>query len=158
MSHAKKSILLALLWTATVLFGAPGCAERVNPDDPMLPDVLTAKKAIEATMVAWKAGRPTGNIEEGSPRIQVADSFRVPGQMLERHEILGETKSEKSRDMTVKVIFSNPAETQIIRYRVIGIDPVLVIREEDYQLIAHWDHKMTEESAPSDQPPIPTTK
>ncbi|MDB5353400.1 MAG: hypothetical protein JWN86_4647 [Planctomycetota bacterium] len=129
-----------------------GCTGPTKPGGSMVPDVGTARKAIELAMASWKAGKPTGVIESGSPRIQVADSFRQPGQRLERYEILGEAQADKSRDVTVRAFCSNPETIAVIRYRVIGIDPVHVIREEDYQLMSHWEHKMTDETPPSELP------
>ncbi len=30
----------------------------------------------------------------------------------------------------------------MVRFLVVGIDPILVFRQEDYELISHWEHKM----------------
>lgn len=124
---------------------ASGCREKRDPNATPLPDADSAKKAIVATFETWKAGHTTGKVEPTTPRILVNDSFRKPGQVVESYEILGTNREKRAVTFTVKVTLSNPEETQNIRFYLLGIDPVIVFRQEDYDLMSHWEHKMDPE-------------
>jgi hypothetical protein len=43
---------------------------------------------------------------------------------------------------TVKLTLEDPATELKARYVVVGIDPVWVFRQEDYDMLSHWDHPM----------------
>ncbi len=135
---------LKILSLITVII-ALGCGVSRDTNATPLPAPNVARRAVEAAMENWKAGRPTGRIESGSPRIQVNDSFRKKGQVLDHYEILGNTTAESSLTFVLKVTLSNPDEVQTVRFVLLGIDPVLVFRQEDYELMSHWEHKMDPE-------------
>lgn len=124
---------------------AIGCGEAPDTNITPLPDAPAARKAIEAAMENWKAARPTGQIDPGPPRIQVNDSFRKKDQTVERYEILGQTTRERSITFVLRVTFSNPDEVQYVRFVLLGVDPIIVFRQEDYDLMSHWEHKMDPE-------------
>ncbi len=119
-----------------------GCGERPEVADGMIPDSPSARRAIDVAMASWKAGRPTGRVESTAPQVLVADTMRTAGQALDRYEILGDTVSGKTRDITVRVHLLHPEKTEILRFKIVGIDPVVVFREENYDMLAHWDHDM----------------
>jgi hypothetical protein len=52
---------------------------------------------------------------------------------------------------------THPAEAQKVRYLVHGIDPLYVYRQEDFDLLNHWDHMMLgkEASQDGDETPDP---
>ncbi len=97
-------------------------------------------------MRGWMQGHPTGRLESASPGVQVIDAHRVPGQVLRDYEILAETVSPRARTFSLRLNLSSPDERPIVRFLVVGIDPVLVFREEDHDLMMHWEHKMDPES------------
>ena len=100
---------------------------------------------MEATLGCWKAGKPTGRREATVPPVQVMDSFRRPGQVVEGWEILGQTTGDRAVAITVRVKLSNPEGFETIRFLLLGTDPVLVFRQEDYDLMSHFEHKMDPE-------------
>ena len=61
------------------------------------------------------------------------------------------------RPFAVRLLLDTPAETITTRYLVVGQDPLWVFRQEDYELILHWEHKMTDEERGS-SPESPTAK
>ena len=100
-------------------------------------------------MAAWKAGHPAGVVEPTSPRIQVVDTHRKPGQKLDGYEILAESADGRVRSFTVRLSMIDPEERPVARFLAVGIDPVLIFRQEDFDLLMHWEHKMDEaEAAP----------
>ncbi|QEH35639.1 hypothetical protein OJF2_41920 [Aquisphaera giovannonii] len=133
-----------------------GCHARSAAPANLVPDSARARWAVGRAMELWKAGRPTGVIEPTEPRIQVVDSNRKAGQVLEDYRILAETSSLRERTLSVRVRLRGPDEEAVVRYLVMGADPILVFRQEDYDLMMHWEHKMdpeAEDAAPGPEPP-----
>jgi hypothetical protein len=130
-----------------VLLVAIGCAQTPDGSKTPLPTPADARAAMEAALECWKAGKPTGRREPTTPPVQIMDSFRKPGQTVEGWEILGQTTGERAVAMTVRVRLSQPEATETIRFLLLGTDPVLVFRQEDYDLISHFEHKMDPEPA-----------
>jgi hypothetical protein len=109
-------------------------------------------------MVAWKAGHPTGIVEPTDPRVQVVDTHRKPGQRLDGFEVLAESADSRFRSFSIRLRLAEPEERPVVRFLVVGIDPVLVFRQEDHDLLMHWEHRMNAESDPAEGPPIAPSK
>jgi hypothetical protein len=61
-------------------------------------------------------------------------------------QILAQSDIENARQFTVRLNFEH--EPLLVRYNIVGRQPVWVFRQEDYEMISHWEHKMEEEAAP----------
>lgn len=121
---------------------AAGCAD---PSDPgrFYPPEVRARQALEAALSAWQRAIPPGEVPGGSnPTVVVADTHRTPGQRLKAFSVLGMAPGDGPRVFTVKLTLENPATELKARYVVVGIDPVWVFRQEDYDMLSHWDHPM----------------
>lgn len=104
-------------------------------------------------MEAWKKGEPVGPVSGTSkPAIHFVDSHRKPNQRLDHYEILGEVPGNAPRCFAVKAHLTNPDAEERLRYIVVGIDPLWVFRQEDYDLLSHWSHPMENTSEPTDGP------
>lgn len=132
-----------------------GCGPREDPNRTPLPTPEDARKAIVAAMESWKSGGPTGRVIAGPPRVQINDSFRRPGQRPVGYDLLGQTRRERAISYVVRVRFADPEATETIRFVLLGIDPVLVFRQEDYDLISNWDHKMDPAPPAAESEPSP---
>jgi hypothetical protein len=140
-----------------VALGMNGCSGR--PEAPaIVPDSAQGRRAIAAAMASWEAGHAAGGVEPTSPRVQVGDTRRKPGQRLEGYEILGETADSRVRTFTIRLALVEPEERPIVRFLVVGIDPILVFRQEDYELLMHWEHPMDPEPEGGAAPPAPPSK
>jgi hypothetical protein len=107
---------------------------------------------------AWRQGSPPGVIPDTSPAVHITDTYRKPDEALIDYRILGEVPSERKRCYAVELRFA-PERAERTRFLVVGIDPLWVFRLEDAELLAHWEHKMDELPAASDEPieaPQPT--
>ncbi len=131
-------------WFALIAAGLLGCEPTAAPVS-IVPDSSRGRQAIEAAMTAWRAGHPTGTIEPGSPRVQVIDTHREPGRTLVAYEILSDSADARVRTFTLRLGFSETEDRPIVRFLVVGIDPILVFRQEDYELLMHWEHRMDPE-------------
>jgi hypothetical protein len=140
-----------------VIAGFSGCEATPAPI-PIVPDEAKGRQAIEALMATWKEGHPTGSVEPTSPRIQVVDTHRKPGQRLVGFEILSQSADSRVRTFSVRLVLIKPEERPIVRFLVVGIDPILVFRQEDYELLMHWEHQMDPETEKGAGPPAPPAK
>lgn len=126
-----------------------GCARKTLDYTPSL---AVAESAVRSGLEAWKSGQSPGEVAGTSPVIHVTDAGRKPGQTLDDFQILGEVRGSAGRTMAVTLHLSNPSEVIKTRYIVVGIDPLWVFRQEDYELLMHWDHHMPATDAPEGPP------
>jgi hypothetical protein len=131
-----------------------GCEPTPEPIS-IVPDSARGRQAIEAAMTTWKAGHSPGVLEPTSPRIQVVDAHRNPGQGLLDYEILSDSADARVRTFSLRLTLSDSQDRPVVRYLVVGIDPILVFRQEDYELLMHWEHRMDPESKKTTTPPAP---
>ncbi|HVX11116.1 MAG TPA: hypothetical protein VHC22_08050 [Pirellulales bacterium] len=129
-----------------MLFALLPCATACNRSAPTgyeryVPDAARAQEALDLVLGAWKNGEPAGELKLNSPdvTIQVADATRRPGQRLVDYELLGEISGEGPRTFAVRLKLDNPKAEREVRYYLVGIDPLWVFRQEDYDALIHWD-------------------
>lgn len=116
-----------------------------------VPAVDLARQAVEEVLVDWQAGRAPAPIDRLSVGVHVVDKQRKQGQTLEAFEILGEAPSEAARCFAVRIKLSRPDAEEKVRFVVIGIDPLWVFRQEDFESLAQWSCGKPEDESP---PPI----
>jgi hypothetical protein len=69
-------------------------------------------------------------------------------------KILGQTEVKNARHFTVRLNLQGEESPELVKYHVVGRDPVWVFRLDDYNMLSHWEHDM---SAPA-PPPAATVK
>ena len=126
---ARWIALWAGLWLA-------GCGRSSEQRFAPSPDI--ARAALEAVLNDWQAGKLPGPIA-GQPVIQVADTQRRGGQVLLNYEILGELPADEDRRFQVRLALDQPAAEEKAQYVVVGIDPLWVFRQEDYDMGTQLD-------------------
>jgi hypothetical protein len=120
------------LWGLAVASAAAiGCAGESH--GKYIPPEDEARKALETALSAWQNGERPGTFGK-SPAIQVYD-FRWSGKkQLAASEILNSEADEQGRTwFTVKLNLKGSSREQVVRYVVIGNDPLLVLTEENYK-------------------------
>jgi hypothetical protein len=134
---------------------AAGCGTSGGNRSPdaFVPPVETARSALEASLRAWRGGHPAGPAEASGTRVEVWDSERDPARPLKSFEILGPVDADRARGFAVRLAFDGPPEEEVVRYLVLGQDPLWVFRQEDYERISHWEHKMEEVDEAEDVSP-----
>lgn len=147
---------LPLCWLlSAAVFGA-GCEKTPRgPADLNAPGLEASKAALTASLEAWKGNRRESGVMIGSnPSIGVVDSTRLERPLLD-YEVVGPLMvAEKARPFAVRLVLDSPRETVSARYLVLGRDPLWVFREEDFERMLHWEHKMDdhEEGGPPSVP------
>lgn len=118
-----------------------GCGQ-VDRTSDFIPSPTVAHSALTTAMEAWKDGEPVGPVPGTKPVIYVVDSHRNAGLSLESYEILGEVPGNAPRCFAVKAKLTDPEKEERLRYILVGIDPLWIFRQEDYDLLTHWEHPM----------------
>jgi hypothetical protein len=124
-----------------------------------IPSSELAREALVSALEGWKKGSPPRKLPSGQT-IVVADTHRKPGQSLVSYRIVGEAPLHDGRRFIVRARLADPEQEERIQFLVIGVDPLYVFRQEDYDMIAHWEHLMTNESTATEasagiEPPAP---
>jgi hypothetical protein len=148
-THSRARLAALALFLAT-----GGCGKSENGMARYVPAEQTARQALVAGLDAWKGGAAAGEVKGTKPLVFVTDSYRRPKERLVGYEILGEVPGDVPRCYAVDLRFAPPREEKV-RYVVVGIDPLWVFRQEDYQFLTHWDHHMEDAS---DRPPVEAPK
>ncbi|HWB11058.1 MAG TPA: hypothetical protein VG826_17650 [Pirellulales bacterium] len=134
---------ISVVMAAGLLLATVGACRQPSPAgyERYVPDPAKAQAALDQVLSAWKKGEPAGTLQSNSApiTIQVADSTRRPGQRLVDYEVLGEVSGEGPRTFVVRLKLDNPVAQREVRYYIVGIDPLWVFRQEDYDSIVHWD-------------------
>lgn len=118
-----------------------GCGTKAGRER-FYPAPQPARAAVEAALNDWQQGKPARQIDGLSPQVSVIDTHRKPGQRLVGFEILGEVAGDGPRRFAVTLKLTSPESEEKARYVVVGIDPLWVFRQEDFDMLAHWDHVM----------------
>jgi hypothetical protein len=144
---ADSALPLAVL--VIIACSTTGCNSEASAIQRFIPSQESSQAAISKAFDAWKTGTPAGPVPDTSPLIHLTDNHRRPSEKLISYRILGEVPGDTPRCYAVELKFDPPRDERA-RYVVVGIDPLWVFRLEDYQLLAHWEHKM--------EPPPASTK
>jgi hypothetical protein len=124
-----------LVLLACGLSALAGCSRQGAKVEDFTPPSDKARQALEAALNHWKSGQPPGKVPNTSPTVEVTDSKWKGGQKLKEYEILGEEPGTDPRFFRVRLTPpTGPA--QEVKYAVVGIDPLLVFREEDFKALS----------------------
>jgi hypothetical protein len=120
-----------LLGIGVVCWALSGCGTGRSEMD-ILPAEAKARAALETALAAWKSGQACGHVEGDAQGIEVVDRVWQAGGKLTSFEILRADDKPGPRWFAVKINLKNAREPQEVRYAVLGLDPLWVYREEDY--------------------------
>jgi hypothetical protein len=132
---------LLLLIACVAVFGL-GCG-RAQRNEDFVPTEDAARAALDATLQLWASGDTSQEVPHSKPVIMVSDGHRTQKRKLTAYSILGPTPADAPRCFAVQLRLGNPSADIRERYVVVGIDPIWVVRYEDYEMLTHWSHPMT---------------
>jgi hypothetical protein len=146
-AHILRGTILSALLAVAIGCSRPAGHERFIPAEDK------ARQSLEQALAAWQRGKAGGPVEgTASPVVQFVDSHHKPNQRLRSFNVLGLAPGDGPRVFTVKLALENPGEEIKARYVVVGLDPLWVIRQEDFDMLAHWDHPMPAGQGKSSRP------
>ena len=134
MNTLMRYLMPALLACAMVT--ATGCTGGGKVED-FTPAEVKARAALESALKHWQGGGQPGAVPNTAPAVEVTDAKWKSGQQLKSYEILGDEPPVGPGPRFFKVRLT-PAKGAAVetRFAVLGIDPLLVYREEDYQKLS----------------------
>ena len=143
-------------WWLAIASVAVGCGDsRQGTPDIQVPSLESSKAALVTSLEAWKADHRVSGVLIGSkPAIGVVDATRADRPLLD-YEIVGPLMVDgKGQPFAVRLVLGEPREALATRYIIMGLDPLWVFRQEDFERMIHWEHKMDDgETTPSSGPP-----
>ena len=157
VASGREQYRCLALGSLVAAFMAIGCGHSKRESVELgPPDLKSSRSALVASLDAWKADqRSSGVIIGSAPSIGIVDAMRTERRLLD-YEVVGPLMVvEKGRPFAVRLILDAPRETVAARYIVLGRDPLWVFRQEDFERMLHWEHKMDPESQPL--PAAPST-
>jgi len=117
---------------ACLLLLATGCGGGQRSEKDYLPAEQKARAALETALGAWQNGQPIGQIAGADGAVQVVDSEWKAGKKLAGYQVLKAEPENGPPRFAVKIQVQGAREREV-RYVVMGIDPLWVYREDDYQ-------------------------
>lgn len=125
---ARRLIVLGvLLLSISVCAGCGNGSAAVPSED-------AARAALDAALTSWSQGAKPGELAGVEPRVTVHDTPWGQGQQLSSFEILKEDQGAAvEKQFLVRLSLSKPERTEEVRYHVLGVEPLMVFRDEDYQ-------------------------
>ncbi len=121
----------AALAGALLVLACLGCQDRSY--SKYVPAEGQARQALESALGAWKSGKKFGPVEGTSPTVQVVESRWQAGHKLRAFEVLGEEPSDGPKVFSVRLSLQGREGQKVVRYVVLGKDPLWVYREDDYK-------------------------
>lgn len=112
---------------------ASGC-KKGGKDSDFVPSADKARSALEAALSNWRDGNPQGVVPgKSSPKIEMMDAGWQAERKLTSFEIVGEDPAGQGpRFFSVRLNLGDGTQVDA-RYVVMGIDPLLVMREEEFK-------------------------
>jgi len=108
---------------------ASGCGDS---EAKYIPSEETAKQALNVSLTAWRDGQPHGTITSWNIPIDVYDARWQAGTKLETFDVVREEMLEDRKVFIVKMKVAGGKEEQEVTYLVIGNNPLMVFRKQDY--------------------------
>jgi hypothetical protein len=143
-------------WCAAIAAGISGCEARdqARPTPTFTTGWDEARRSLEATLSAWRDAPASAPVPTSfsTASVQFIDKERRPGQRLVSFQILAQSDYENARQFTVRLNLEGEESPQLVKYNILGSNPVWIFRLEDYEKFTHWEHDMSDPAA------IPATK
>jgi hypothetical protein len=125
-----------------------GCAARdgERPTPRFTTGWEEARQSLEASLSAWRDAPASAPLPStfSTQSVQFVDRQRRPGQRLVSYQILAQSDYENARQFTVRLNLEGEETPQLVKYNILGSQPVWIFRLEDYEKFSHWEHDMNE--------------
>ena len=101
------------------------------------PSPTAARDTLTAGLTAWQEGKPAGDLPpagKGQPQVHFVDYQWSAGKRLASFKMLDETPALDGSTQMFRVELELAGEKpQEAKYYVVGIDPLWVMRDRDYE-------------------------
>src|SRR3954447_16569838 len=124
--------LLFLPLIATALAGCWGGSAPLASAD-------AARRALQESLDAWKAGRPASSLLAEKPSIEAVDFEWKAGRVLTDYTLGDEAPGQGTRTFSATLTLKGGPAPKAVRYMVLGLDPVRIYRDEDFNRAMNMD-------------------
>lgn len=106
-----------------------GCGSR-PPEERFTPSAEAARAAVEQVLTQRRDSTPIAG-KPGDVEAKLVDSKLLKDRPLRDFEVISELPWDQGRCYSVRLKWDSPPEDDVVRYIVLGIDPIWVFRVED---------------------------
>ena len=138
------------------LFATIAGCERGDGEPPtpaFVPSWAEARQALESGLSVWRDTPSPLPVTYNIPGVQFVDKTSTLGRRLISFQVLGQTDVKYARRFTVRINLDGEESPELVKYHIVGRDPVWVFRLDDYEKFAHWEHDMAPPIAKAPEPP-----
>lgn len=127
----QRADRLAMYYVSILLvFVMSGCGNGAGAS----PSEQAARAALDKALKTWSTGGKPGELPGADPAVVVHDTPWSQGEQLESYEILREEQAGPvEKQFAVRLSMTKPQRTDEVRYHVLGVGPLMVFRDQDYQ-------------------------
>ena len=129
MQNHRYCVFAACVFSA-LMFSLAGCSG--NGEAKYIPSDASAHEALNAALQAWQDGHAHGPITSYKVPIDTYDARWQAGEKLERFEVIRSEQLDQHKAFRVKMKLANDPEEQEDTFLVIGNNPLMVFRKQDY--------------------------
>ncbi len=126
-----KTAVLLILSTALA-----GCEGGSAP----LPSASAAREALDTALGTWKAGKPASSLLALKPAVEAVDFDWKAGKVLSDYTVGDEAPGQGVRTLSATLTIQGGPSPKSVRYFLLGVDPVRVFRDEDFQRAMNMDN------------------
>jgi hypothetical protein len=125
-AHRLNTALVLLAFTAT------GCGTATH--EKYVPKSTQAEIALDTALMAWKDNEPAKDMKiDDEVSVELHDARWQKGAKLKSFEILEELPDTQQPTFKVRIRLADKKADEETNYVVIGMNPLLVFRAEDYE-------------------------
>lgn len=123
-------------WYVPLIIGTLAACGCGKTESDYKPTSNVARDALTAGLNAWKEGKAAADLAsaQGPPVVHFADYQWSAGKRLTSFRLLDETPTLEGSTQVLRVELELAGEKpQAAEYYVVGIDPLWIMRDRDYQ-------------------------
>ena len=127
---------LALLVSLITTVAFAGCGDGSAP----LPSTVASRQALQASLDAWKAGKAASSLSAEKPSIEVVDFEWKAGKVLTEYALGEDSPGQGTQTFSATLTLKGELATKSVRYMVLGLDPIRIYRDEDFNRAMNMDN------------------
>lgn len=113
-----------------------GCGDGSAP----LASTASARQALQASLDAWKAGKPASSLAGETPPIEIVDFEWKAGKILSDYALGDETTGQGTQTIAATLTLKGDPAPKPVQYMILGLEPVRIFRDEDFHRAMNMDN------------------